>query len=87
VIDLGFEQIENGTARIDSTSLTVLLRNLIDNPFATLSSGARIEMSPCFVEVTRGRPRNRVGIQCARKLVIFWFALCASISFRGFKPN
>ena len=44
-IDLGFAQIENATVRIDSTGLTVLLRNLIDNAIRYSFGGGRIDIS------------------------------------------
>jgi two-component system OmpR family sensor kinase len=44
-IDLGFAQIEKATVRIDSTGLTVLLRNLIDNAIRYSFDGGRIDIS------------------------------------------
>jgi len=43
-IDLGFERLESATARIDSTGLAVLIRNLIDNALRHTPDGGRIDL-------------------------------------------
>jgi two-component system OmpR family sensor kinase len=44
-IDLGFEHIDHAPVRVESTGLTVLLRNLIDNAIRYSFEGGRIDIS------------------------------------------